>query len=94
MKTFITSQILSSKEIKPLREVFTVIDSDNDGKINKEDLVDYFRQSSATDPENEAKQVMSKIDWQGNGFIEYSQYIKASIDSDIVLSNKNLTLAF
>ena len=94
MKTFITSQILSSKEIKPLREVFTVIDSDNDGKISKEDLVDYFRQSSATDPESEAKKVMSKIDWQGNGFIEYSQYIKASIDSDIAMSNKNLTLAF
>ena len=94
MKTFITSQIISSKEIKPLREVFTVIDSDNDGKINKDDLVDYFRQSSATDPEREANQVMSKIDREGKGFIEYSQYIKASIDSHVVMSRKNLALAF
>jgi calcium-dependent protein kinase len=94
MKTFITSQILSNKEIKPLREVFTVIDSDNDGKINREDLIDYFRQSSASDPETEAQQVMSKIDREGKGFIEYSQYIKASIDSNVVLSRKNLGLAF
>lgn len=94
MKTFITSQILSSKDIRPIREVFSVIDSDNDGKISNEDLANYFRKACIPEPEMEAEQVFLKIDVEQRGFIEYSQYLKASFDAGFILSQKNLSLAF
>lgn len=94
MKTFITSQILTSKDIKPIREVFSVIDSDNDGKISKENLVKYFKFNGFPDADEEAERVFAKIDIEKKGFIEYSQYLKASFDSEFILSQKNLSLAF
>lgn len=94
MKTFITSQILTSKDIKPIREVFSVIDSDNDGKISKENLLEYFKFNQLPNADEEAERVFSKIDVEKKGYIEYSQYLKASFDSEFILSHKNLSLAF
>ena len=37
---------------------------------------------------------MEKIDSDQKGFIEYSQYLRASIDSGIILSKNNLAMAF
>ena len=93
--TFITSQILSNKDTKPIREVFTLIDSDNDGRISEKDLIDYYRAHISEDnAEEEARTIMEQLDNDGKGYVEYSQYLRAGLDADLVLSRNNLVMAF
>ncbi|OMJ89974.1 hypothetical protein SteCoe_7762 [Stentor coeruleus] len=95
IRTFIISQIISVKDTKPIREVFALVDSDGDGRISEDDLFEYLKQNKDVgDARNEAMQIMEKLDSGRAGYIEYSQYLRASIDAGIVLSKNNLTMAF
>ena len=95
IKSFIISQIFTIKDTKLIRDVFSEIDRDNDGKISTEDLYEYFKQNK--DPnvaKKEAESIMENVDYEFKGYIEYSQYLKASIDSSVILSKNNVILAF
>ena len=95
IKSFIISQIISLKDTKEIRDVFQLIDKDNDGKISKDDLIEYFKLSKNLDEAiDEAEQIIDNLDFDKKGYIEYSQYLKASLDTNLILSKNNVTMAF
>ena len=95
VQAFIINQIMPINDTRPTREVFSLIDKDQDGKINEADLIDYLQQNmEENEAKSSAKRMMKQIDSEGKGWIEYSQYLRASLDISTILSRKNLITAF
>eukprot|EP00358_Blepharisma_japonicum_P001040 CAMPEP_0202945452 /NCGR_PEP_ID=MMETSP1395-20130829/6478_1 /ASSEMBLY_ACC=CAM_ASM_000871 /TAXON_ID=5961 /ORGANISM="Blepharisma japonicum, Strain Stock R1072" /LENGTH=306 /DNA_ID=CAMNT_0049645493 /DNA_START=102 /DNA_END=1019 /DNA_ORIENTATION=+ len=93
--TFITCQLLNYKEFKHLRKAFSALDNDGDGKIGKNDLI---KELTASYSEKEAKYkaegIIKEVDENQDGFIEFTEYIRAVADEKLVFSRKNLVVAF
>ena len=92
---FIARQVVTHKETKDLVEVFRALDSNWDGKLSKDELFKYYKKSM---PENDAQMMVNNIfayaDSDGSGFIEFSEFIRSSMDHNNLVSKKNLETAF
>lgn len=95
VNTFITTQFISANDTKDLREVFRNMDKNGDGKLSKEELLDeYLKIMGESEAKEEVDRIMKEVDSDNNGFIDYSEFLKGSLDSSKVLSIQNLKLAF
>jgi len=93
--TFIATQLLSKEQTEALRKEFQSMDTDGDGKLSREELLEGYCRIM---PEEKAieivNHVMNTADTDGSGFIEYSEFIAAAISHDTLLSKNNLEAAF
>ena len=48
--TFITSQLVNTKDTKQLTEHFQALDQNGDGKLSKQELLDGYKMLGSTDP--------------------------------------------
>ena len=95
VNTFITTQCISASDTKDLREVFRAMDKNGDGKLSKDELLEeYTKMMGEADAREEVERIMKEVDSDNNGFIDYSEFLKGSIDSSKILSVDNLKLAF
>ena len=92
--TFIITQVISIKETRLLREVFRTLDKNGDGKLSLDELASHYSLTMGVEEAiNEAKKIMKEVDTNNNGFIDYTEFLRASIDSRKILSNeKQLSL--
>ena len=93
VETFIITQCLTVKDVRSLRQVFQTIDKDGDGKLSREELLEEYSKTSA-DPSEDVDRIMKAVDTDNNGFIDYSEFIKATLDRRQLLSAANLQRAF
>lgn len=91
---FVTSQYTSLKETKELREIFLNLDKNGDGRISKEELLEAYKNSMGECDENEIIRIMKEVDSDNSGYIDYTEFIKANIDTSKLLSDQNLKIAF
>lgn len=93
--TFITAQLISYKETKILREVFRSMDMNGDGKISKDELRGkYLEIMGPINAEADVELIMKNVDTDSNGYIDYTEFLKATMDTKKVLSIENLKSAF
>jgi calcium-dependent protein kinase len=90
--SYIVSQVISSEEVEKLREVFRSIDKNGDGVLSPQELKDALNNflGISTNAEN----LIKKIDADGNGDINYSEFLAAAIDWEKELSKERLQSAF
>ena len=85
----------TQEEISELKEVFISFDKNGDGRLTKDELL-----KGMTRITNESKildgldELMKTIDTDNNGYIEFEEFLRASIDKDKLLTEKNLKIAF
>ena len=95
IRTFITTQYISADEIREFKEIFMNIDRDHDGKISYQELVEVYKKSMDEEEAREiVDRVMNEVDSDRNGFIEYSEFLKANLDMKKIMSGQNLEAAF
>ena len=71
------------------------MDKNGDGKLSKDELLEeYTKMMGEADAREEVERIMKEVDSDNNGFIDYSEFLKGSIDSSKILSVDNLKLAF
>lgn len=93
--TFITTQCISMQDTKLLREVFRSMDKDGDGKLSRKELIDMYSQTVGPEQaEIDVDKVMKEVDTDNNGYINYSEFLKATLDIRKVMSSENLKAAF
>ncbi|CAG9322022.1 unnamed protein product [Blepharisma stoltei] len=93
--TFITTQCISVQDTKLLREVFRNLDRDGDGKISRHELLQtYTKTVGAEQAAIDVDRVMKEVDTDNNGYINYSEFLKATLDIRKVMSTENLKAAF
>jgi calcium-dependent protein kinase len=93
--SFIISQLVTVNETIILREVFRGIDKNGDGKISIDELAEQYSEIMG-DKEAwaEATRIMKEVDSDASGFIDYTEFLKVSLDSKKVLSSERLKQAF
>lgn len=93
--TYITHNLVKKEEISNLRKIFNLFDKDNDGRISKLELKKAFSEVQGTVlADIELDNIFVSIDHDNNGYIEYEEFLRATINSDLLLSESNLRLAF
>lgn len=93
--TFIATQIITQSELNELRIAFQSLDKNGDGRVSREELLEKYQSTiSVGTAEQDVRQIMSRVDTNNSGFIDYSEFLHASLDQAKHLSQKNLQTAF
>ena len=93
--TFMISQLSKSSSVKKLEQVFYSIDVNRDGVISVQELVEQLsKEMSAEEALEQAKTIMQAVDRNGTGEIDYTEYLRVTIDEDTLLTKENLKKAF
>ena len=95
VQTFIAAQCITRQESKDLKEAFKVIDTNGDGKLSYEELLEHYQcVIGPLNSEQEVKNIMKEVDTDNNGYINYTEFLKASISQKVLVSSQNLRRAF
>ena len=82
---------LSENEVKKLREIFTSIDKDGDGKLSQEELQESLKAQKFN---LNYREILESVDTDKSGFIDYTEFLAAAMDSEVYLSEEKLAGAF
>lgn len=102
---YMGANLTSREERKSLLSVFRSIDTNHDGQLDREELIKgykYFlalkgaKMSDLDEAQiaREVDHVLKSIDFDRNGYIEYSEFVTVAMDRETLLSKDKLTRAF
>ena len=81
-----------------LRRAFKVLDTNNDGMLSKQEIIVGFEmlygEGKAEFAAEEAERVFNKVDIDGSGQIDYSEWVVSTINKEKLLTNEKLYAAF
>jgi calcium-dependent protein kinase len=93
--TFMVSQMATKEEMEELQKAFSSLDKNGDGKLSKDELLLGFTDiMGATAAEEEVDRIMNLVDTDQNGWIDYSEFVMATLDKKNLLSDERLETAF
>jgi calcium-dependent protein kinase len=93
--TYVATQCMSQAELKELNSAFKQLDKNSDGKLSKEELFAVYKQKfEGKTSEKEVENIMKNVDTDKSGFIDYTEFIQASLNQKIMFSKSNLEQAF
>lgn len=85
---------LSEEEIRGLKEMFKSMDSDNSGTITVDELRKGLAKKGTKLTEAEVQQLMEAADADGNGTIDYEEFITATMHMNRMDREEHLYTAF
>lgn len=92
------ANFMSNKQTEErLFATFKEIDKNNDGILSEEELKEGFREYLGEDNiifEQELKAIIQQADFNKNGQIEYSEFVAACTNMNLMMTEKNLKEAF
>ena len=92
-----SSQYRTKVEEERIQECFDFLDFSKNGFLKSTDLIKLFKKFKKLPEDlvaNVVNEIFDKIDFNQNGCIEYSEFVHANLDWDIILTIKNLEMTF
>ena len=92
---YIVHNLIPKEDCEFLKEVFIIFDESGSGKLTKEQLIKGLNNVlSKEESENEVNRLMSYIDLDGSGFIEYEEFLRAGLSKEKLITKENLKTSF
>jgi calcium-dependent protein kinase len=92
---FIVHNLAKTDDIKELRNVFMAFDLNGDGRLTKDELIEGLCQVMTKGEAYEnVETMMGSLDVDKNGFIEYEEFLTATLNKKKLLSKENIKIAF
>ena len=85
MLSYFANYMNFDHEKQRLLDIFQAFDKNGDGQLDPEELVEGYTEFFKGDRERaelEVQEIMDKLDLNGNGNIDYSEFLIANIDSN------------
>lgn len=92
--TFIVSQLASKEHIDELQKAFKALDINKTGVLSREELLIGYRQLMGDLAEAEVDRIMEMADTDKSGAIDYSEWVVATINKNLLLSDEKMRQAF
>ena len=93
--SYILSHIIPHEKLKALKLVFQHLDYNADGKLSKSEILYALEGSMELDTAAEAVEIIfNNGDSDKNGYLEYTEFLRAAIDKENLLSEENLIKTF
>ncbi|CAI2359896.1 unnamed protein product [Moneuplotes crassus] len=94
--SYIANFVASSQNNQVMRDTFQMLDKDNDGVLSKQELINGLTKVFGKQAflHEEIDQLLDNIDLNGNGVIDYSEFVTATSDYQKLCTEKNLKTAF
>lgn len=89
--SFIASQLVTHEEVEHLSKLFAECDKSNDGRLSPEELKQGFVKSKLI---ADVGTIMSECDADKNGYIDYTEFLTATIHWETNMSQMRLEAAF
>ena len=91
---FIINQLVSKEDRADLLKQFLAWDKNKDGVLNKEEIIESYRNVYGTIDPDIVENIIKSIDLDGNGVIDYHEFLNCTMNREKILSKKNLQYAF
>ena len=92
---FIVHNLAKREDIKELKNLFMAFDLNGDGRLTKDELVQGMTQvMTKGEACHDVERIMATIDVDKNGYIEYEEFLRASLNKEKLLSKENIKTAF
>lgn len=92
---FIASQLVLKEEKEKIDELFRALDINSNGKLTKEDVkTGYFKLFGKKLEDKMVDEMFKRVDYDNTGFIEYSEFVIASMNEKEMLNSDRLRVAF
>ena len=92
--TYLSHNYTDKEELNRLKKIFYKIDLNLDGKLSKDELKYAFKEAGMEMKNEQLNKVIKSIDFDGNGFIEYEEFIRVTLPKERLFTEKNLKIAF
>ncbi|KAF8820428.1 calcium-dependent protein kinase CDPK2B [Cardiosporidium cionae] len=90
----IIAQHLSDKDISNLRDIFVALDVDHSGTLSLQELSEGLLKLGWTEFPSDLKQVIEDVDSDKSGFIDYTEFLAATIDKRLYINESICWEAF
>ena len=91
---YLSHNFAGKGQLNKLKKIFYKIDLNLDGKLSKEELYTAFKEAGMEMPKEELDKVVESIDFDGNGYIEYEEFIRVTLPKEQLFTDANLKTAF
>lgn len=81
---------VNKKDIKRLKEIFTDFDEDNTGMITPDEIGKALKKIGRKTSAEEINKIIKNVDYLGNGKINYSEFLAATVDIQKLLTEDKI----
>jgi calcium-dependent protein kinase len=93
--TFMVSQLSKSSSTRKLEEIFHGIDKNNDGVISESEMLEALeKEMSAIEAKKEAEKIFALVNKDENDCINYTEFLRISMENETLMSKENIHKAF
>jgi calcium-dependent protein kinase len=85
---------LDQDQIKDLRQVFQMLDSNNDGLLSGWELKQALLRAGLTDIPPDLQQILDDVDADGSGIVDYTEFLAATLDKRLYIQEDVCWSAF
>ncbi|KAL9326448.1 hypothetical protein ACSQ67_007093 [Phaseolus vulgaris] len=90
----VIAEHLSVEEVEIIKDMFTLMDTDKDGKVTYEELKAGLRKVGSQLDEPEIKMLMDVADVDGNGVLDYGEFVAVTIHLQRMENDEHFRKAF
>ncbi|KAK4747299.1 hypothetical protein SAY87_026336 [Trapa incisa] len=90
----VIAEHLSIQEIEVIRDMFALMDTDNDGKVTYDELKAGLQKVGSQLAEPEIKMLMEVADVDGNGVLDYGEFVAVTIHLQRMENDEHFRRAF
>jgi calcium-dependent protein kinase len=87
-------QLFTNEEMEDQKKMFARLDLNNDGMLQRDELIIGFREIYGDVVEQEVDEILLLADLNGNGELDYSEWLVATAKKTDIINSEKLKQAF